>query len=87
MYVLGGIERIFAISFHIAMSLLVLRGVRENRFIFVIYAVLLHALMDVMPALYQARVVTNIWIVEAIVWILGIAAFVFTRRIKERFQQ
>jgi uncharacterized membrane protein YhfC len=87
MYVLFGIERIFAISFHIAMSLLVLLGVREKRFIFVIYAVLLHALMDVMSALYQTGIVTNIWIVEAIVWIFGIAAFVFTRRIRKRFQQ
>ncbi|WP_199426190.1 YhfC family intramembrane metalloprotease [Thermaerobacillus caldiproteolyticus] len=86
MYVLGGIERVFAISFHIAMSLLVLLGVREQRFVFVIYAILLHALMDVMPALYQAGVVTNIWLVEAVVWIFGMAAFMFTRRIGGKFQ-
>jgi uncharacterized membrane protein YhfC len=87
MYVLGGIERIFAISFHIAMSLLVLLAIRENRFIFVIYAILLHALMDVVPALYQAKVVTNIWIAEAVIVLFGIVAFRFTLKIKKRFQE
>jgi uncharacterized membrane protein YhfC len=86
-YILSGVERIAAISFHIAMSLLVLLGIRESRFIFVIYAILLHALMDVVPALYQAKVVTNIWIAEAVIVIFGIAAFIFTMRIRKRFQE
>jgi uncharacterized membrane protein YhfC len=86
-YLLAGIERIAAISFHIAMSLLVLLGIRQSRFIFVIYAILLHALMDVTPALYQTGIVTNIWIAEAVIVIFGIAAFIFTMRIRKRFQE
>ncbi|WP_044748122.1 YhfC family intramembrane metalloprotease [Bacillus alveayuensis] len=86
-YILGGIERIAAISFHMAMSLLVLLGIRESRFIFVIYAILLHAMMDVIPALYQAGVVTNIWIAEVVIVLFGIAAFRFTLKIKKRFQE
>jgi uncharacterized membrane protein YhfC len=69
------------------MSLLVLLAIRENRFIFVIYAILLHALMDVVPALYQAKVVTNIWIAEAVIVLFGIVAFRFTLKIKKRFQE
>lgn len=85
-YVLGGLERVFAIAFHIALSLLVLLGIRENRFIFVINAVLLHALIDVIPALYQTGVVTNIWIVELVLAIFGITSIIFTMRIRKRYQ-
>jgi uncharacterized membrane protein YhfC len=85
-YLLAGIERMAAISFHIAMSLLVLLGIRQSRFIFVIYAILLHALMDVVPALYQTGVVTNVWIAEAVILLFGIAAFMFTLKIRKRFQ-
>ncbi|MDE3838271.1 YhfC family intramembrane metalloprotease [Bacillus methanolicus] len=85
-YVLAGLERVFAIAIHIAMSLLVLLGIRENRFIFVIYAVLLHALLDVIPALYQIGVVANIWLAELVIAIFGITALIFTMRIRKRFQ-
>jgi uncharacterized membrane protein YhfC len=86
MYVLGGLERMFAISFHIAMSLVVLLGVRKRKFRYVIYAILLHALMDAAPALYQARVVTNVWLIEAVLFLFAVAAFLFTRRMKETFE-
>jgi uncharacterized membrane protein YhfC len=86
-YVMAGFERVFAISIHIALSLLVLLGIRENRFIFVICAILLHALIDVIPALYQIEVVRNIWVIEGLIAIFGITAFIFTMRIRKRFQE
>lgn len=86
MYVLAGLERVFALAFHIAMSLLVLLGVREQKFRYIIFAILLHALMDVAPALYQARVMTNIWLVEAIAFLFAVAAFLFTRRVKDALE-
>ncbi|WMT18850.1 YhfC family intramembrane metalloprotease [Parageobacillus toebii] len=86
MYVLGGLERLFAIAFHIAMSLLVLLGVRERKFRYVIYAILLHALVDTAPALYQAGVVANVWLIEAVVFLFAVAAFLFTREIRKKFE-
>ncbi|EZP75822.1 hypothetical protein H839_11124 [Parageobacillus genomosp. 1] len=61
-------------------------SVRKRNFRYVIYAILLHALMDIAPALYQAGVVTNVWLIEAVVFLFAVAAFLFTRRMKETFE-
>jgi uncharacterized membrane protein YhfC len=86
MYILGGLERVFAIVFHIAMSLLVLFSVRKRKFRYVIYAILLHTFMDTAPALYQARVITNVWLIEAVLFVFAIAALFFIRQIKGKFE-
>lgn len=85
MYVLGGIERIFAIAIHVALSLLVLYGVRNGQFRYVMYAILMHAFIDVVPALYQVKVISNIWAVESILALIAIASFVFIRPMSEKF--
>ncbi|PJW19623.1 YhfC family intramembrane metalloprotease [Geobacillus thermodenitrificans] len=87
MYVLGGLERLFALAVHVALSLLVLLGVRKRQFRYVLYAILLHAALDVLPALYQAKVVTNIWVVEAVLLVWAVAAVLFIRWIKPAFEQ
>ncbi|EMT45774.1 hypothetical protein H919_08355 [Anoxybacillus flavithermus AK1] len=84
MYILGGIERTFAMVIHVALSLLVLYGVRKGQFRYVVYAVAIHALIDVVPALYQVKMMTNIWIVEIIFALIAIVSFVFIRRISEK---
>lgn len=45
-FLIGGIERVFAICFHIAMSILVLYGVRKRNIAYTLFAVLLHGLVD-----------------------------------------
>lgn len=45
-FLMGGIERVFAICFHIAMSILVLYGVRKRNIAYTLLAVLLHGLVD-----------------------------------------
>jgi len=55
-YVIAGVERVAAILIHVALSLLVLLGVRSNRFKYVIYAAAIHALIDIVPGLYQTEV-------------------------------
>lgn len=87
MYVVGGIERIPAIFIHIALSLLVLLAVRENKFLYVIYAIGLHALMDVAPAMYQVGVIKNIWVIELILAFLGASALIFIVKSKKLFKQ
>ncbi|KPC99058.1 hypothetical protein LR69_02750 [Geobacillus sp. BCO2] len=87
MYVLGGLERLFALAVHTALSLVVLLGVRKRQFRYVVYAILIHAAMDVLPALYQAKVVTNVWAVEAVLLIWAVAAVSFICRIKPAFEQ
>jgi len=84
-YVIAGVERVAAILIHIALFLLVLLGVRSNRFKYVIYAVVIHALIDIVSGLYQTEVIANIWIAEVFVLLYGIIAFLFINRIKDKF--
>lgn len=86
MYVVGGLERIPAIFIHIALSLVVLLAVRENKFIYVIYAIGLHALMDVAPAMYQVGVIKNIWIIELIIALFGVIAIIYIVEAKKLFK-
>ena len=46
MMLVGALERIFAITFHICASYLVYRAVKDRRFTLCLLAVILHALMD-----------------------------------------
>ncbi|WP_102347865.1 YhfC family intramembrane metalloprotease [Bacillus sp. Marseille-P3661] len=85
MSIVAGLERVFAILLHIAFSLIVLLGVREHKFIYVVYAIGLHALLDIAPALYQVGILTNIWVIELIIAFFGISALYFIIKVKARF--
>ena len=63
------IERLFALLFHIGLTVIVFYGVVNARKIYLPMAILLHMLMDTFPALYQ-RGLVPLWAVEvwAAVW-------------------
>jgi uncharacterized membrane protein YhfC len=65
MYVVGGLERVFAVLLQIGLSLIVLYAVRTGKLKYLVYAILLHALPDFLAALYQKQVL-SIWVVEVI---------------------
>jgi uncharacterized membrane protein YhfC len=74
-FLLAGFERIPAIFIHIALSLIVLYAVRARKNLVVLYAILLHALVDLVPGLYQGyKGAFSMWITESIVLLFGIAA-------------
>jgi uncharacterized membrane protein YhfC len=83
-YLLGGIERIMAVTAHIGFSLVVLYGVRNNRIIFLLYAILLHASMNISAALYQKGIL-DVWVVESIVAIYAGLALYFISRSEKYF--
>jgi uncharacterized membrane protein YhfC len=74
LFSVGGIERLFALLIQIGLSLMVLYGVKNGRIVYLLYAILLHALIDFPAALYQAGQL-NIWLVEGF---LIIAAALFS---------
>ncbi|CAG7653466.1 YhfC family intramembrane metalloprotease [Paenibacillus allorhizosphaerae] len=82
LYVLGGVERIAAFLLHLAFSIMVLQGVRSRRFHYVLAAIGLHAAVDFVPALYQAKAV-SVYAAEAVVVLAGIAGFMYLRRMKK----
>lgn len=57
-------ERIFAMLLHLGLSVLVFYAVRKSKPGMYILAILLHALFDVPPALYQFGILSDIFAVE-----------------------
>lgn len=82
---LGGIERISAIILHIFFSLLVLYGVKHNKKVYLFLAIFAHAFVDFLPGLYQAHIITNIFIVEALVMAFALVALMLIRKFKSQF--
>ncbi|MDH2881651.1 YhfC family intramembrane metalloprotease [Bacillus cytotoxicus] len=83
LYLLGGVERMMALVLQISFTMLVLYGVKQKKYIFVIYAVLFHALVDFFAALYQKQVL-NIFVTESIFFIFTIFAFILIRNMREK---
>lgn len=74
MFMFGGIERLLTMVIHAALSLVVLYGVMNKKFVYVIYAILLHTLLNA-PAALLSHV--NVWISELYVLIFAAASMVF----------
>lgn len=85
-YFISGLERVVSLIMQLFLSLLVLVGVRKGSFKYVWYAVGIHALFDAAPALYQSGILQNIWFVESIIFLLGLAAFIGIRKIRVSFE-
>ena len=73
MMAMNVIERLFAMLFHIGLTVIVFYGVINARKIYLPMAILLHMLMDTFPALYQ-RGLVQLWAVE--VWAFAWTAIV-----------
>lgn len=68
MYLVGGIERVCAIFFHIALSVLVFQAAkRAGKWYCYPAAIGLHTLCDVFAVLYQRGVIGNIFVTELLV--------------------
>ncbi|MCR4588149.1 MAG: YhfC family intramembrane metalloprotease [Lachnospiraceae bacterium] len=64
-YLLAGVERILAFAIHVSLSVLVYIAVKnvKRRLLFP-YAIMIHAVVDFVPALYQAGLITSVALVE-----------------------
>ena len=87
MMAMNVVERLFAMSLHIGLTVIVYYGAISEKKGFLPLAILLHMLMDTFPALYQ-RGVVPLWTVE--VWgafwaaVTGFIAARLYRKMKER---
>lgn len=80
-------ERIFAVIYHIASSVVVYKSVREKKIYLYISALIYHDIVDLFPLLYQTKVITNILLVELIIAIfticISIFAFILYNKLKD----
>lgn len=80
-FLLGSVERICALAIHLALTMVVLYAVKYRKNIYLLAAILLHALMDVPAALYQTKAI-NIYAAEVILAVYFIIAMIFLFRTK-----
>ncbi|WP_141557891.1 YhfC family intramembrane metalloprotease [Bacillus cereus] len=83
LYLLGSLERIMALVLQIAFTMLVLYAVKQEKYIFLVYAILFHAFVDFFAALYQTKTI-NIFVAEGITLLCTIGAVVLIRKMKEK---
>ncbi|CAM4172204.1 YhfC family intramembrane metalloprotease [Lederbergia lenta] len=84
-FLLGGIERLSAIAIHIGLSILVLYAIRNQKMIYLFYAIIIHAIFDFPVALYQADVIENIFVIEAWIAIIGVGSVIWTVKSRKIF--
>lgn len=81
-YLMGAVERVATIAFHIALSVFVFMAVkRPGKWYFYPVAILLHVFLDVFAVLYQRGVITNIIIMEVIIIVITLITSYFAYRI------
>jgi uncharacterized membrane protein YhfC len=79
-------ERFFAVLLQIALSLFVLLAVVKKKFSYVIYAILIHALIDFPAVFYQTGYMKSLWMIELWIAIVGIVSFIFIKKARQSFQ-
>ena len=82
---LGGFERLFAIVIQIFFSMLVLYGIKQNKKIYLLLAILAHTFVDISAGLYQAKIISNIYFIELSIMVMAVAAYLLIIKLKYLF--
>lgn len=82
--VIGIFERIFAFGIQLALTMVVLYAIRERKNIYLLVAILLHALIDFSAVLYQMKIIPNLFVVESIIALEFVAAVVFLVKTRKK---
>lgn len=75
------IERISAVLLHIGLSIMVFYAVKKAKLWLYFLAMALHAVIDIPAALYQCGVITNLYVVEAMLAAYAIVFFVLVYKV------
>lgn len=82
----AGIERFFAMAFHIGLSFIILVGIVKKKFIYVIVAILIHGLVDssvgILPLFLPKE--HTIWVLESVIGIVAISVVLYSIWIKRK---
>ena len=87
MFLVSGVERIFAFSFHVAASLLVWTAVNKKGAMWLYpVAICLHAILNIPAASMQAGLISSIALVEVLTGVLAVAVVLITIFIVKKTQ-
>lgn len=85
-FLIGGLERFFTLFIQVGLSLVVLYGVRTRQIKYLVYAILLHTLVNAPPVILLERG-ANIWWVELYVFIVAASAGFWIVRARSLLRQ
>ena len=86
LYFVGGLERFFAMLLHIGLSIIVLQGVMQKRFLYVILAILIHGLVDALVGIFPIYIPADYVLIaiEGALALIALAVFIYSLRLKRR---
>lgn len=85
-FLAGGFERVMTMSIQIAFSIMVLYSVKFRKPLYLVLAILLHALVDA-PLVVLSTMGLSVWAIELYVAALAVAAFVYIIKAKDSFEK
>jgi uncharacterized membrane protein YhfC len=78
LFFIGGLERVMVILIHIGLSLVVLESVRRSKPVYLLYAILLHALLDI-PVVLLSGMGNAILLTELYVLVCAVISVIYIR--------
>jgi len=84
-FLLGGLERLMTIVIHIALSLLVLYAVINKKIVYLIYAILLHTMLNALAVIIAREF--GIWYAQLYILLLAIMAAIYVGRSRRFFDR
>ncbi len=78
MFLVGGLERVLAITLHIALSVAVLNAVRLRKPLFLLYAILAHTAAN-LGAVLLAQQPNGTWLAEGYLLVVAVICFLYVR--------
>lgn len=77
-FFIGGIERLFTLVLHIGLSIIVLRGVVQSRFSYVVLAILIHSFVDTLVGIFPLFMSSNAALIAIEISLIMIALAVMS---------
>jgi len=71
-FLMSGFERVVALVLQISMSLFVLKAVSQKKWQYFLFAILLHAGVDIIAVHYSLGMITNLFLLEGILAVIAV---------------
>lgn len=83
MFLISGLERVFAIALHIALSVFVLYGINARKKWYLLFAMLIHGLVNLIAVTLGQNV--SIWLSEVFMLLVAIGSIVYIVKMRRVF--
>jgi len=78
----GAFERITATLLHVALSLIVVKGLKNRKYLYL--GMLVHFLVNIVAVMLASILLLNVWLVEGIILIMTICAVIIACKVNEK---